>query len=58
MTKLMYAIFLSTILFIACETTRISDEMENTSDDDSKVTTPMQDKSMKSTKKSMKSIKK
>lgn len=37
MTKLMYAIFLSAILFVACETTRISDEMENTSDEDSKL---------------------
>lgn len=42
----MYAIFLSAILFVACETTRISDEMENTSDEDSKVTAPMSDKNM------------
>ncbi|MGF7101972.1 hypothetical protein HNP70_000992 [Borreliella kurtenbachii] len=42
----MYAIFLSAILFVACETTRISDEMENTSDEDSKVTAPMPDKNM------------
>nr|AAB49417.1 6.6 kDa lipoprotein [Borreliella burgdorferi N40] len=46
MTKLMYAIFLSAILFVACETPRISDEMENTSDEDSKVTAPMTDKDM------------
>ncbi|MBB6213411.1 Lp6.6 family lipoprotein (plasmid) [Borreliella californiensis] len=46
MIKLMYAIFLSAILFVACETTRISDEMENTSDEDSKVTAPMSDKNM------------
>ncbi|AJA90744.1 hypothetical protein OY14_04660 (plasmid) [Borreliella chilensis] len=49
MTKLMYAVFLSAILFVACETTRISDEMESIKTDDSKVTTPMTDKSMKST---------
>ncbi|APS99354.1 hypothetical protein Bmayo_04515 (plasmid) [Borreliella mayonii] len=48
MTKLMYAIFLSAILFVACETTRISDEMEeNTSSEGSKVTAPMSDKNMK-----------
>ncbi|QFI14997.1 Lp6.6 family lipoprotein (plasmid) [Borrelia sp. CA_690] len=46
MTKLMYAIFLSAILFVACETTKISDEMENTMSDDLKVTAPMTDKSM------------
>ncbi|MBB6208335.1 Lp6.6 family lipoprotein [Borreliella lanei] len=56
MTKLMYAIFLSAILFVACETTRISDEMENTSGEDSKVTTPMTDKSMPN--KNMKPMKK
>ncbi|MBB6043288.1 Lp6.6 family lipoprotein (plasmid) [Borreliella yangtzensis] len=59
MTKLMYAMFLSAILFIACETTRISDEMENASDEDSKVTAPMpEEKPMKSNKQSMKAIKK
>ncbi|WKC77584.1 Lp6.6 family lipoprotein (plasmid) [Borreliella turdi] len=57
MTKLMYAMFLSAILFIACETTTISDEMENVIDEDSKVTAPMPDKSMKSTKQPMKSTK-
>lgn len=55
----MYAMFLSAILFIACETTRISDEMENASDEDSKVTAPMpEEKPMKSNKQSMKAIKK
>ncbi|WKC75740.1 Lp6.6 family lipoprotein [Borreliella valaisiana] len=58
MTKLMHAMFLSAILFVACETTRISDEMENASDEDSKVTAPMPEKPMKSNKQPMKSIKK
>ncbi|ABH02181.1 Lp6.6 family lipoprotein [Borreliella afzelii] len=59
MTKLMYTMFLSAILFVACETTKISDEMENTLEEDSKVTTPMPEKSMKSTtKQPMKSMKK
>ncbi|WPM06413.1 Lp6.6 family lipoprotein (plasmid) [Borreliella sinica] len=66
MKKLMYAMFLSTVLFIACETTRISDEMENTtestventSDEDSKITTPMPNKPMKSNKKYMKPMRK
>ncbi|MBB6031906.1 hypothetical protein HNR35_000909 [Borreliella spielmanii] len=58
MIKLMYAMLLSAILFVSCETTRISDEMENTIEEDSKVTTPMPEKSMKSTKQPMKSMKK
>ncbi|WKC79421.1 Lp6.6 family lipoprotein [Borreliella tanukii] len=58
MTKLMYAMFLSAILFIACETTRISDEMENAIDENSKVTAPMPEKTMKSNKQPMKSNKK
>ncbi|WP_044003055.1 MULTISPECIES: Lp6.6 family lipoprotein [Borreliella] len=59
MTKLMYAMFLSAILFVACETTKISDEMESTMNEDSKVTAPMPvEKSMKSNKQTMKSMKK
>ncbi|AZA27148.1 MULTISPECIES: Lp6.6 family lipoprotein [Borreliella] len=59
MTKLMYSMFLSAILFVACETTKISDEMESTMNEDSKVTAPMPaEKSMKSNKQTMKSMKK
>ncbi|AAT93821.1 lipoprotein (plasmid) [Borreliella bavariensis PBi] len=51
--------FLSAILFVACETTKISDEMESTMNEDSKVTAPMPaEKSMKSNKQTMKSMKK
>ncbi|WKC84944.1 Lp6.6 family lipoprotein [Borreliella lusitaniae] len=58
MTKLMYSVFLGLILFVACETTNLSDEMKNSHDSDLKVTTPMPDKSMRSMKKPMKSMKK
>ncbi|WP_210377439.1 Lp6.6 family lipoprotein [Borreliella garinii] len=50
--------FLSAILFVACETTKISDEMENAIDENSKVTAPMPEKPMKSNKQPMKAIKK
>ncbi|WP_324281055.1 Lp6.6 family lipoprotein (plasmid) [Borreliella garinii] len=59
MTKLMYPVFLSAILFVACETTKISDDMESTMNEDSKVIAPMpaEEKSMKSNKQNMKSNK-
>ncbi|WNY67333.1 Lp6.6 family lipoprotein [Borreliella lusitaniae] len=58
MTKLMYSVFLSLILFVACETTNLSDEMNHSNHSDLKDTTPMTDKSMRSMKKSMNSNKK